>query len=266
MSRARVRVEHLDLGGMSRDAAWREMAQIAPVQAVCFPGKSMDVVYAERIDRAFVENEVWLVRSPDDEVVGFLHGFSEDAEFVGTKVCVMRTVVAALPEWRSAIGATFSRLGAAAMVRVAFRTRLRGRLPLLLPRFGTPATYRTMVRLLSRLVPSPRSNVDPYLLALRDAAITHFQLERVEGREHVVRGPRLAMSAGERAHWHAHTSPEVRYFIEQCPRFGEGECLIGVVPMDWTDLAQAPLRASLGLAREWFRRRQGRLQSPGPRP
>lgn len=81
-------------------------------------------------------------------------------------------------------------------------------------------------------------------------------LERVPGREHACRGPRTAMSAEERAHWLSHPAPEIRFFVEACPGFGEGEYLVGLVPMDWPDLARAPLHAAAGIAREWLRRQR----------
>ena len=214
----------------------------------------MEDVYAERLDREAVDNELWLVRGSGDAVIGFMHGISEDLDLLGTKVLLMRSFGAAHPEWRAALGG-FERIAAGPLVRSAVRGRLRGRLPLVLVYFASPAPYRTFLRIMPRMVPAPGTTPDPHLLRLRDAAITHYALARIPGRAHACRGPHVAMTAEERAHWTAHTSPEIRFFVEECPGFADGEYLAGLVPMDWSELAQAPLRTSFGIAREWIRRR-----------
>lgn len=231
------------------------MSQISPVHRACWPDKEMQSVYAERLDCQAVDNQLWLVRSPDGEVVGFMHGVSEDLELDGTRVRLMRSLAAAAPEWRSTLGG-FERHGAAPLIKVALRGRLYGRMPLLFPYFATPATYRTFLRVMPRVVPTPGIEPDPKLLRLRDAAIAHYGLARVPGRAHACRGPRCPMSPEVRAHWREHPAPEIRFFVEECPNFGEGEYLAGLVPMDWMDLARAPLRASVGVAREWLRRKK----------
>lgn len=254
------RVEHIDLNRLSRATARQVMSQITAVHRACWPEKAMEAVYAERLECDAVDNELWLVRGQDGAVVGFMHGISEDVALDGVPVLLMRSLGAALPEWRSRLGG-FERDGAWPLARVALRGRLRGRLPLLFAYFNTPATYRTFLRVMPRVVPSPGVTPEPSLLRLRDAALVHLGLSRVPGREHACRGPRSAMSVQERAHWHAHPAPEVRFFVAECPGFGDGEYLAGLVPMDWIDLVQAPLRACIGIAREWVRRRRTRATS-----
>jgi hypothetical protein len=231
------------------------MSQISGVHRACWPDKDMEKVYAERLECPSVDNQLWLIRGPDAEIIGFMHGVSEDLELDGTRVRLMRVFAAAYPEWRVPLRG-FERFGAAAFIKVALRGRLDGRLPLLFPYFATPSTYRTFLRVMPRMVPAPGIEPDPKLLRLRDAAITHYGLERVPGRAHACRGPRCPMPPEARAHWQTHRAPEVRFFVDECPNFGEGEYLAGLVPMDWKDLALAPLHVCTGMVREWLRRRQ----------
>lgn len=249
------RVEHIDLLHLPLESARRRMSQISEVHRACWPDKAMEKVYAERLGCQFVANQLWLVRGPDEAVIGFMHGVGEELELLGTKVLLLRSLGAAHPAWRAALGG-FERYGAGPLAKIALRGCLRGRLPLLLAHFATPATYRTFLRVMPRVVPAPGVTPDPWLLRLRDAALAHYGLERVPGRAHACRGPRTAMTEGERAHWRAHRAPEVRFFVQECPGFGEGDYLAGLVPMDWTDLARAPLHMSIGVAREWLRRRR----------
>lgn len=248
-----VQVQHIDLNRLSRDSARQALSQVADVHRACWPDKPIEKVYAERLDREAVNNELWLARGPDGRIVGFLHGIAEDLELDRTKVLLMRSLAAVYPEWRTVLA--FERQGILPLMRWALRGRLRGRLPLLFAHFATPSTYRTILQVLPRVVPSPDTTPDQRLLRLRDAAIVHYGLVRVPGRAHACHGPRLAMSEGERAHWMAHSAPEVRFFVEECPGFADGEYLSGIVPMDWSDLARAPLHASVAIARKWHDRR-----------
>jgi hypothetical protein len=251
-----VRIESIDLKAYpSRESARRAMSQIAPVHDACWPEADIEKLYASRLDPPSVDNRLLLARDRDGAVVGFGHAIIQDVEIADTSVRLMRFQTAVLPEWRTT-AAGLERLVFGPFIVSAVRGLLQGRFPVVFLYLATPTSYRTTLRVSPRLIPSPGVTPDPALLKLRDALIAHLQLGRVPGREHACYGPRCVISAEERAFWNRHTAPEVRFFLQHCPNFGDGEYLPAVIPVTWTDIARVPVSFVTGVTREWLRRRR----------
>lgn len=258
-----IHIEHFDLLSIPSISGRREaMAAITPIHRACWPDMPMVKVYAERVDCDAMFNQLWIARSPSGMPIAFAHAIAEDLVLAGQPVRIMRSLGATRPESRNKkIG--LERYGMVPLIRVTFDALLRGRLPLLFATWATPATYRMFLRMMPRVIPAPGIAPDPRMLQLRDAILEHYGLERVPGLPHASVGPRLAMTEHERRHWLEHRAPEVRYFVEQCPNFGQGEYLAGIVPLDWKHFWRAPLQLPLGFLRQELQRRRGRAIARG---
>lgn len=96
-----------------------------------------------------------------------------------------------------------------------------------------PVTYQICTKFLSEYYPYYDRPQDPELGRLFAFLTDHFGLRRPEGSDDplVFRELRAAVESVEhRERWRLKRDPAVRFFLERCPNYHEGDCLVILAP------------------------------------
>ncbi len=124
-----------------------------------------------------------------------------------------------------------------------------------------PVTYRICTRFLERYYPHYEGPQDPELSELAAYLSEYFALDKPEtAHPFVFRERRASIEPDEvRAYWQQKSDPAVRFFLDACPNYDKGECLIFLAPIRSSFVLTA-LRKYAG---QWLDRRlRGRRRVP----
>jgi CRP-like cAMP-binding protein len=115
-----------------------------------------------------------------------------------------------------------------------------------------PSSYWLVAQHCGEVWPRRDLETPPELLAFMDTLATEFGLEKVHPDRPLVRkvGWRTRETEVEREYWAHCDKPEVRYFLEANPGYGEGHGLVAVVPITPKNLRSI----ARSLLTKWMRR------------
>jgi CRP-like cAMP-binding protein len=193
-----------------------------------------DGVSRESFARYVVESKAehtWLLLHKNEagEVVGYfaLHLFEK--QLGDEPLAVFRAEAGLLREYRGGnVNARFW------MQRVArYVLRHPGRRVFYMGSLVHPSSYWLFARHCGEVWPRRDQETPPELLAFMDTLATEFGLEKVHAARPLVRkvGWRTRETEVERDYWAHCEKPEVRYFLEANPGYGEGHGLVTLVPI-----------------------------------
>lgn len=198
-----------------------------------------DGVERESFARYVVESKAehtWLLlhRNESGELVGYfaLHLFEKRLD--GKPQAVFRAEAGSLRAYRGGnVNARFW------MERVArYVLKHPGRRVFYMGSLVHPSSYSLFARHCGEVWPRREQETPPELLSFMDTLATEFGLEKVDEARPLVRrvGWRTRESEMEREYWSHCDKPEVRYFLEANPGYGEGHGLVTVVPITLENL------------------------------
>ncbi|MCY1079361.1 cyclic nucleotide-binding domain-containing protein [Archangium lansingense] len=198
-----------------------------------------DGVDRESFGRYVVESRAehtWLLlhKNEEGELVGYfaLHLFEK--QLSGEPLAVFRAEAGSLRAYRG--GNVNARFWLERLVRYVLKHP--GRRVVYMGSLVHPSSYSLLARLCGELWPRREQETPPGLQAFMDALATEFGLEKVNPDWPLVRrvGWRTRESEMESDYWAHCDKPEVRYFLQANPGYGEGHGLVTVVPITLKNL------------------------------
>lgn len=127
-----------------------------------------------------------------------------------------------------------------------------------------PASYMQIARFADRVWPNPEHGIPANLAGLMDELSHAFGWTTIDEKRPLVRSPGWVTKDGAQDHsyWQNHTSPEVRFFLQQVPDYCDGRGLLTLVPLTVGGVVRATCRY---VAHKAKRRVQAVLASTRPR-
>ncbi|WPB73282.1 cyclic nucleotide-binding domain-containing protein [Archangium violaceum] len=193
-----------------------------------------DGVGRESFARYVVESKAehtWLLvhKNEAEEVVGYfaLHIFEK--QLGGEPLAVFRAEAGLLREYRG--GNVTARFWTEWVLRYVLKHP--GRRVFYMGSLVHPSSYWLIAQHCREVWPRREQETPPELLAFMDTLATEFGLEKVHPAWPLVRevGWRTRETEVEREYWAHCDKPEVRYFLEANPGYGEGHGLVTLVPI-----------------------------------
>lgn len=170
------------------------------------------------------ETVIYVQRDQAGKVCAMLTFKQYDVTYRGRAITVVKLGVGALPQVRGnsftarcvAMEAVYAALTYPAGEKYVFSTSIH------------PVTYRIFTRFMSRFYPYPDRPQDPALADLARFLADHFGLTKADSPHPFVFEERRASleSPEERRSWLTSSDPAVRFFVDKCPNYHRGECLI----------------------------------------
>jgi hypothetical protein len=193
-----------------------------------------DGVKQESFARYVVESKAehtWLLvhKNEAGEPVGYFAQHIFEKQIGGEPLAVFRAEAGSLRAYRG--GNVNARFWMERMVR--YMLAHPGRRVFYMGSLVHPSSYSLLARYCSEVWPRREQETPPELLAFMDTLATEFDLEKVDPARPLVRrvGWCTRESEVEREYWTHCDKPEVRYFLEANPGYGEGHGLVTVVPI-----------------------------------
>jgi CRP-like cAMP-binding protein len=196
------------------------------VHASIFDGVDRDAFVHYVVDSPAEQTRIQVHRDQSGRIVGYFafHMFRRDVR--GQASMILRAESGILREFRG--GASSLRFGFGEGIRHAARSS--GMPIYYLGCLVHPTSYHMFCKYLHPVWPSLESPPDAALRALMSELGDSFGLERV-GEDPLVRhvGWRTRDTEAERAFWQRCDKPDIRYYVEQNPGYGEGHGLLTLV-------------------------------------
>ncbi|WP_375773002.1 cyclic nucleotide-binding domain-containing protein [Archangium gephyra] len=198
-----------------------------------------DGVGRESFARYVVESHAehtWILvhKNEAGEAVGYfaLHIFEK--QLGGEPLAVFRAEAGLLREYRG--GNVNARFWFERVVRYVLKHP--GRRVFYLGSLVHPSSYWLFARYCGEVWPRRDQETPPELLGFMDTLATEFGLEKVHPAQPLVRrvGWRTRETEVERDYWAHCDKPEVRFFLEANPGYGDGHGLVTVVPITLKNL------------------------------
>lgn len=225
------RAMHITRVRFSRASSKEQMAlfeETAPSWTAIFgtPAEDLERYWFDHESR---ETNIYVQRDPAGKVCATLTTKYFDVRYRGRTITVAKLGVGALPQARGkrftarcvAIEAIHAALTYSRSEVYAFSTSIH------------PVTYRFLAHSMPRFYPHPERPQDPALADLALFLADYYGLEKADSPHPFVFKERRATveTPEERRYWHGSSDSAVRFFLDTCPRYHRGECLIMLAPI-----------------------------------
>jgi CRP-like cAMP-binding protein/uncharacterized protein (DUF2236 family)/bacterioferritin-associated ferredoxin len=211
------------------------------VHSEIFDGVSRDAFVHYVIDSPADDTQILVHRNAAGEIIGYfaLHQFRRSVR--GQPALILRAEMGTLREHRGQAGNV--RFGITEIGRIAARNP--GMRIYLLGCLVHPSSYYYIAKFAPKMWPHRSNPLDAELLALMCELGDSFGLEPV-GEDPLVRkvGWRTRDTAVERAFWQRYDKPDVRFYVQRNPGYGEGNGLLTLAPITAVQIAGGLARLS----------------------
>ncbi len=225
--------EKIDPGRLSERQRAELSGQLYQVHSQVFTGLDEKQFDHYVVNSSAKETRILLYRNRQKELVGYF-GVHRFDEYIGSQLsAVFRAEVGLLPEYRQK--------DADLSFWLAEATRFK----LLNP--GTPvyffyapvspSFYALVARRMRAMYPRDGASIPPATLDLMTRLAQRFGLDQAEERNPLVRkvGWVTIATDREKAFWQSTENPYVRFYMDANPKFGEGNGLLTLVPLTFTN-------------------------------
>ncbi|MCA9537653.1 MAG: hypothetical protein KC620_02120 [Myxococcales bacterium] len=241
-------------------ATRRQVAEaLFPTFAAFYPGFRFERFVRDYFRPKARECRALLLTDPAGEAAGLIAYCAEDIDVDGDPLLLGDAVTLRRAD-QTHLGGRFGLLTTLQTFGPALRARRRGRTPVLLLVISSPEGFRGLYDYWPRTLPRPGmtdrdGRLGRWYAALRAEA--GFPVDPAAPwtfRE----GVRFAVDPARRRRREADSHPAVRFFLEHCPDYGQGQEMFVLVPFSTSDLLRAPGRMLRGMARRVIGRRRRR--------
>ena len=240
-----IRSEVITPASLAPEDRQRLTDDLYRVHAQIFDGVTRDAFAAYVVDSKAEQTSLLVHRNAADEIVGYLAAHEFHRTLHGRECVVLRGESGLLRAYRGA-GTNF---GFAFRFAAKLLLRAPQRPVFFLGCLTYPASYAQLTKFLRPVWPSREHAPDDATRALMSELADSFGLKPVADDPLVRKvGWITRDTPAERAFWHRCPRPEVRFYIESNPGYGEGHGLLSMVQLSPANIAAgaARLAATLG--------------------
>lgn len=247
-----ARVYDLDFASAERRRAMAE--RTFPLFSIFWPSFEFEKYVETYFSPRILQQRLYTWEDAKGEVVAFGVGGCIDVEVEGDKLTVIDGVTCRRADARNLSGALAfgAAHGTLHLLWPAFR---RGRTPVMRLIASTPGGYKILGRSFPRVYPSRQFPVGhPRFSRWHRALREDARLEADPANPCLIEAVKIDLPDELREHWARSRDPDIRYFIEQCPDYGDTRELLAIVPLELRDVALIPYCMARSAAAKTYRK------------
>jgi len=188
-------------------------------------------------------NLVCLYRDPEGAPVGYCSLQHRDLDLSGGAVRVLRGAMGFLPAFRGrTLAASFY---APNLLRLTAGAWMKGRRPFMLSSPVSPLMYLSIARTMEEFWPCPGGETPAAISHLMDELRSIYAMGDGAVPSACPVGWVARHGAAEHARFAESERPEIRFFLQNNPRYADGEGLVLLAPMNLRNIVSGLRRAAM---------------------